>query len=205
MNLFSQQLIRLASVVSLSFCTVAMVQAAPQTKFEITPFVGQMFSSDLQEATGNDKISVDSGTNFGIGFAWQDSPKGQGQILVNAVSHNFSNANDDGSHKLNIVYAHFNGIAQFRQQAYVTTISLGLGGAYFDAEEATDLAPSATAAIGTRYEFSNNLALVTELRSYASLVDEEENVFCDNDVCSAKFDGSIWLETSLSVGIAYSF
>lgn len=172
---------------------------------EITPFVGQMFSSDLQDGTSGETLSVDSATSIGLGIAWQDTPRGQGQILLNYVSHDFDNLAGDEAHSLDIIYAHFNGIAQFKQQNYVTTFSIGLGGAYFDTDESEELYPSATVAIGTRYEFSNNLALVTELRTYASLVDEDDQSFCSNDSCYAQFEEALWIETAVSVGLAYKF
>ncbi len=172
---------------------------------EITPYVGQMFSSDLSDPVTGENINVDSATSIGLGFAWQDTPRGQGQILVNYVSHDFANVAGDENHSLDVLYAHFNGIALFKQRNYVTTFSIGLGGAYFDTEESDELYPSATIAMGTRYEFAQNLALVTEIRAYAALVDEEDQSFCKGDVCSAQFDGAVWTETLISVGLAYRF
>lgn len=193
---------RLAAPSVLFFAAMGTAQAAT---FEITPYVGQMFSSDLREPASVEAISVDSGTNFGIGVAWYDSPKGQGQVLLNHVSHNFSSKATGNKHKMSVTYAHFNGVALFRQNKYVTTLALGLGGAYFKTDESTNLSPSATVAVGTRYEFSNNLAFVTELRGYASLVKEDDSSFCANDICSAQFKGAAWLDTSISVGLAYKF
>ncbi|WP_440876461.1 hypothetical protein [Thalassotalea sp. PLHSN55] len=180
--------------------SVAQVQAV-----EITPYVGQMFSSDLRDGTSDTDLAVDSATSIGLGIAWQDTPRGQGQVLINYVSHDFENLAGDQEHSLDIIYAHFNGIAQFKQQNYVTTFSIGLGGAYMDSDLADDIYPSATIAIGTRYEFSNNMALVTELRTYATLVDEDEQLFCANDSCAAQFDEALWYDTSISIGIAYRF
>jgi len=175
------------------------------TEFEITPFFGQMFASDLVQADEQTTLSVDSGTNIGIAIAWQDSPNGQGQIMINSVSHDFTSNLDSTNHTIDIIYTHFNGVAQFRQQAYVTTVSLGLGGAYFDSEGGKELYPSASIAFGTRYEFSDNLSFVTELRGYASLVDDEDQMFCQESICSAKFDGSLWVDSTISVGIAVKF
>lgn len=173
--------------------------------FEITPFIGQMFASNVDSTIDGSKLSLDKGTNLGISFAWQDTPNGQGQVLLNFVSHDFNSPLDNQEHSLDIIYAHFSGIAQFRQQHYVTTFSLGLGGAYFDVDSENDLYPSLTAAIGTRYEFADNLALVTEIRGYMSLIKENEQLFCQDGLCSAKFNETLWTETTLSVGLAYSF
>lgn len=195
----------MTTALAMTFVPASSANAASKSTFEVTPYIGYMAASDLQSPDGTSTLKVDSASHFGIGIAWQDSPKGQGQVLVNAVSHNFEGVEANSKHSLDIIYAHFNGVAQFRQNAYVTTFSLGVGGAYFDSQQSTTMAPSATAAIGTRYEFSNSFALVTEVRAYASLVDEDDELFCENDACAAQFDGSIFMEGALSFGIAYRF
>ncbi len=184
----------------LSFFSLATFAA----DLEITVFSGQMYSSDLIDETGINNIPIDSGYNLGFAVAWQDSPNGQGQIMLNAVSHNFT-GNNNTDQSLDIIYAHFNGIAQFRQKNYVTTVSLGLGGAYFDSKLNEELYPSATLAFGTRYEFASNIALVTELRGYASLVNEKDNMFCEGSLCQAQFKDALWIESNISIGIAVKF
>ena len=177
--------------------------------YEITPFIGQTFASDISGASTGNTLSLDSASNYGIAFAWQDSPNGQGQLMLNFVSHDFDSEADvnltSQKHSFDVIYAHFNGIAQFRQRNYVTTVSLGLGGTYIDTENSDVLYPSMSAAIGTRYELNNNISFVTEIRAYASLISEDDDSFCNNDVCSAQFDETIWIDTSISLGIAYKF
>jgi len=195
-----QQLIKV-----IGLCVLVCSFSTSATEFEITPFFGQMYSPDLTSIDEVSDISVDTGSNFGIAVAWQDSPNGQGQIMLNAVSHDFESDVDNNDYSLDIIYAHFNGIAQFRQQHYVTTVSIGLGGAYFDSEGGAELFPSATVAVGTRYEFSDRISFVTEVRGIASVVDNEDNIFCQAEICHAQFDDSLWVETTVSVGLAIKF
>lgn len=185
----------------------AMVSAAPLSSaenYEVTAFVGQMYGSDL--ADGNDAFSVDAASSFGLALAWQEGTHGQGQILVKRASHDFTSPVTNQNDSLAITYAHFNGVAMFRQHNYITTMSIGLGGAYFDAESGSEeLYPSASIAIGTRYVLSQSIAFVTELRAYASLVDTNDNSFCRNDLCSAEFEDSIYTDSNISIGIAVKF
>ncbi|NQY65627.1 MAG: hypothetical protein HRT38_18350 [Alteromonadaceae bacterium] len=184
--------------------TRSLAETSAQKGVEITPFFGKMFSSKLDGVDGNE-LSVDADPNFGIAFAWQDNQNGQGQVLLNYVRHNFESDVTNQQHSFDVIYAHFNGIAQYRQHNYVTTVSLGLGGAYFKTDESETFSPSVTIALGTRYEFSANLSLITEIRTYASLIDNNDDSFCKNEVCSAQFQDATWVETSLSLGIAYKF
>ena len=184
-------------------CTVLSGSVLAE-QLEVSAMFGQMYSSDLTAASGSN-IDVDSASNIAIGIAWQESVNGQGQILLNRVNHNFSNENNVNN-SLNIVYAHFNGVALFRQQNYVTTMSLGVGGAYVDAKAGNkELYPSVSIAFGTRYELSNNIAMVTELRAYATLIDKDDAIFCQQESCSANFDNSLWMDSSITVGIAIKY
>ncbi|NMP30895.1 hypothetical protein HII17_04900 [Thalassotalea sp. M1531] len=174
--------------------------------YEFTPYFGYMFGSDIS-STGGDEIELSNDGHFGIAFSWKDSPQGsgQGQVLINYVSHEFDSEIDGSSEDLNILYTHFSGVALFRQQSYVTTFSLGLGGAYLDSDYESGFYPSATVAFGTRYEFSPFFALTTELRAYATLTDEDEDLFCKNDVCAAEFDDALYIDTAVSIGLAFAF
>jgi hypothetical protein len=172
---------------------------------EITPFIGQMFSSDLVTSQDDIDLAVNDATNYGLALAWQDSSKGQGQILLNAVSHNFISTTDLQEHSFDVTYLHFSGVAQFKQQNYVTTVSLGIGGTYFDTDNKEDIYPSLTIAFGTRYELSKTFALVTELRGYVSYIEEDNQLFCEGTTCHALLENSMWLEGSISVGFAVKF
>lgn len=185
-------------------CSLIVSKAVHANQLEISVMVGQMFGSDLV-ASDNSDISTDSGSNFAIGIAWEENVNGQGQVLLNRVSHDFVGENAE-KNSLDITYAHFNGVALFRQQNYVTTLSLGFGGAYFDADQGgNEVYPSASVAFGTRYEFSKQMALVTELRAYATLIDEDDAMFCQQELCSGNFKDSLWIDSSITVGIAYKF
>jgi hypothetical protein len=200
-SMIYQRLLKKALALYLTMFTLSAVA----TEFEVSAFLGQMYSSDLSGISTENALSVDSGGNLGVAVAWQDSPNGQGQVMLNVVSHDFKSEATEQNYSLDIMYAHFNGIAQFRQQSYVTTVSLGLGGAYFDSDISEELYPSATLAFGTRYEFSETVAMFTELRGYATLVDADDNLFCENDICHAQFENSLWMESNISIGFAVKF
>lgn len=185
-------------------CTFLLSNVAIAAPLELSVMVGQIYGPDLVN-TDNSDIDIDSGSNIAVGIAWQENVNGQGQILFNRVSRDFIDQNQVNN-ELDIIYAHFNGVAFYRQQNYVTTMSLGLGGAYFDAEQGSEeLYPSASVAFGTRYELSQKIALVTELRAYVTLIDEDDAMFCQRNICNANFNDSLWIDSSITVGIAIRF
>jgi hypothetical protein len=189
----------------MSVLGLSLLSSAHASDFELTPWIGMTFSSDINSALDNENLNMSDDANLGLSFAWQDSPNGQGMLLINRVSHEFTSDVDNQKHELDIVYLHFNGVAQFRQQSYVTTVSIGLGGAFATSDSANEIYPSFTSAIGTRYEYTKQLALVTEARVYASLVEQDDQLFCKNEQCFGQFTDAVWLDTSVSIGIAYKF
>ncbi|MFT7430571.1 MAG: hypothetical protein ACI971_001023 [Colwellia sp.] len=172
---------------------------------EITPFIGKMFSADLINSQNGTDLVVTDDKNYGLAIAWQDSPNGQGQILLNTVSHDFISSSDLQEHSFDITYLHFSGVTQLKQQNYVTTISLGIGATYFETDSKDEIYPSLTMAFGTRYELSKNVALVTELRGYASYIEEDNQLFCQESICHALIEDGLWLDGSISVGLAIKF
>jgi len=191
-------------LVTLLMVTVFSVNSNA-TDVEITPFIGQTFSPDLISSDTLTSVPVTDEQSFGLSLAWQESAKGQGKIIINYVSRDFTDTTDQSIQSFDTLYAHFSGVALFRERNYVTTVGFGIGGTYFDSDNSDVVYPSLTAAIGTRYEFSNQFAFVTELRAYATLTDEDENLFCANDVCAGRFDNTVWVDTNISIGFSYKF
>jgi len=195
-----------SNIVFSALCCVQLLSNDLQAvEFELTPMVGQNFSPDLANGDKSSTISTSNEPNIALAFGWQDSPTGQGQILINYVSRDFIDEVNQLNHSFDTLYTHFNGVALFKERNYITTVGLGIGATYFDSDYDNVIYPSLTAAIGTRYEFSDNLALVTELRAYATLTDEDDTLFCQNEICSAQFDGAIWFDGQISIGLAYRF
>jgi len=197
-------------IVCLKLLLILIIFIAIKSKaneYEFTPYIGYMFSSDLQQ-TDSSAITVSDDVHLGFAIAWHESSKGrrrgQGQILINYVSHKFSTS-ETTDNKFDLIYAHFSGVGFYGKTGYITTLGLGFGASYIKSSLGDSFYPSSTIAIGTRYLVSKDLTLVTELRAYATLIKEDDNIFCNNTQCLALFDGAVWLDTSISVGFAYKF
>lgn len=188
---------------------VSNAEAATSTKkketYEVTPFLGKIFTDELINGSTDESLSVSDEKNFGLSLAWQKGPSGQGQLLFNYASHDYNSQLDNSVKSFDVLYGHFGGVAQYSQQNYTTTVSVGVGGAHIKADEGSDVFPSVTMAVGTKYSMSPELSLVTELRAYGSLVDEDKSLFCKKDTCSAVFSDSLWVESTVWVGLAYKF
>jgi hypothetical protein len=178
---------------------------AQANELEITSLIGYTFSPKLTNGDSTQDITTTNELNIALAFSWKDSATGQGQILVNYISRDFTNNIDQSIHSFDTLYTHFNGVAFFKERNYITTVGMGFGATYFKSDFESAIYPSITVAVGTRYKFSDNLTFITELRAYATLTKEDETVFCQNGTCVAHFDSAIWIDSQVSIGLTYSF
>ncbi|MCI2283793.1 hypothetical protein L3081_10780 [Colwellia sp. MSW7] len=174
-------------------------------ELEVTALIGKNFSPELINDDYSAELSTTNEPNFALAFAWQDSPTGQGQILVNYISRDFTDTIDNTTHSFDTVYTHFSGVSLFKEREYVTTLGLGIGTTYFHSDFDSAIYPSITLAVGTRYNYSANLVFITELRGYATLTDDDDTLFCQADGCVAQFDRAVWIDHQISIGLAYRF
>lgn len=186
-------------------CTQLLSVSAQAGDLEITTMLGYTFSPELTSSDNSVDIPTTNEPNVALAFSWKDSTPGQGQILVNYISRDFTDITDQSKHSFDTLYTHFSGVAFFKEKNYITTVGMGFGMTYFNSDFDSAIYPSMTVAVGTRYEFSDNLAFITELRSYATLTKDDSTVFCQNGTCIAHFDGAIWIDNQISIGLAYSF
>lgn len=186
-------------------CSQLLSLSAQANDLEITSMLGYTFSPDLISGDNTIDIATTNEPNVALAFSWKDTTAGQGQILVNYISRDFTDNADQATHSFDTLYAHFNGVAFFKERNYITTVSMGVGGTYFKSDFDSAIYPSLTVAVGTRYEFSDNWAFITELRAYATLTKEDESVFCQDDSCLAHFKDTIWFDGQVSIGLAYRF
>ena len=174
-------------------------------ELEVTTLIGKTFSPDLLNDDYSAEISSTDEPNFALAFAWQDSPTGQGQILVNYISRDFTDTIDQSTHSFDTVYTHFSGVSLFKEREYVTTLGMGIGTTYFNSDFDSAFYPSLTFAVGTRYTYSDDLVFITEWRAYATLTDDDDTLFCRGDNCVAQFDRAVWFDSQISIGLAYTF
>lgn len=187
------------------FMTLFLSTNLHAVELEVTTLIGKTFSPDLLSDDYSTKISSTDEPNVALAFAWQESPTGQGQILVNYISRDFTDTIDQSTHSFDTVYTHFSGVSLFKEDKYVTSVGLGIGTTYFNSDFDSAFYPSLTFAVGTRYKYSDHLVFITEWRGYATLTDDDDTLFCKEGNCVAQFDDTVWFDSQISIGLAYTF
>ena len=78
-----RKLLKLANIffsIVISAAALLFTLTSHARDLEITPFIGQMSSSDLTSTQDDSAdLAVNGANNYGFAIAWQDSPKGQAQ------------------------------------------------------------------------------------------------------------------------------
>ncbi|MBL4941658.1 MAG: hypothetical protein JKY81_08335 [Colwellia sp.] len=194
-----------SQVINMFFCALCFSINLQAVEFEVTVLAGQTFSPDLANGDNNSSFTTTDEPNIALALAWQESLTGQGQILINYISRDFTDDINQPTSSFDTLYTHFSGVAFFKDRNYITTVGLGIGATYFNSDFDEVIYPSLTVAVGTRYEFSDSLAFITELRAYATLTDDNDTLFCQNDSCLAQFDRAVWFDGQISIGLAYRF
>lgn len=203
-----KRLTRSATMIASTFAlTVLPAQAL---ELELTPMLGYTFSPDLHSGDKTTSLSTTDEMNFSMAIAWQEATskqrknQGQGQVLINYINRDYTDTSGI-KRDFSTYYAHFNGVTFMQSGSHTTTIGFGFGGAFFDTENDSAIYPSVTASVGTRHEISNNLSFITEVRMYASLVKDDDKLFCQAENCSAYFNDAVWIDSNISIGLAYRF
>jgi len=195
-----------SSKVLISLCCSLLIPITVQAgDLEVTPMLGYTFSPKLISGDNTEELATTNEPNLALAFSWQDSTDGQGQVLLNYISRDFTDNIDQSNHSFDTLYAHFNGVAFFKERNYITTVGMGVGVTYFNSDFDNAIYPSITFAVGTRYELSDDLTFITELRAYATLTKDDESVYCQDGTCVAHINDAVWFDGQVSIGLAYSF
>ena len=202
------------SKMAVACALITSAHAASANTVEITPYIDYVITDELELSETGQTLDVDDVAAIGFAIAWPESQLGQGQISVSYGNYDYEATNNQSGDLVegdfDVIYAHFSGVAHYRQPNYTTTVSVGIGGTYFSADRGDNsIYPSITGAIGTRYDLSQALSIVTELRAYGTFADDNSKVFCESGPeganCFGQFDGSFWVDAAVRFGLAYRF
>lgn len=200
-----------ASVLAAALLMVPVAQA----EMYLTPFVGYSFAaSDLDASkTGLDtpgSVSADESSHYGIIFGTTTNHPGNMYVLYSSQRTDllaggaFSN---ERVTSLDIDYAHVGGSLYFPKgdlMPYVTA-SMGLtqmrpGDNYSD-----ETRFSMGFGAGLEYRLAANVALVGDVRAYATFIDSKNDLFCDANNCLWQVEADVMWQGQANFGVSIRF
>ena len=181
-------------------------------QFEITPFAGYLFTSNLQTFDG--ELKIENNFNYGLALDIRTNDNLSIELLYNRTDTEVRFKQDyfdtlKINFKLSIAYfqvgAHTEtATGQFRPFAAFT-----LGATYFNPAEYginSNWEFSVTAGGGIKYYFTDNIGIRLQWRFLIPIYFTSTSIFCNNGYCQIFVSGGTYLlQYDLTAGMAVSF
>jgi len=181
-------------------------------QFEITPFAGYLFTSNLQTLDG--ELKIDNSFDYGVALDIRLSDDLLIELLYNRMDTEVSlrkeyyNTTD---YLFDMSVEYFQGgvqveteTGQFRPFAAFT-----IGATYFNPKDYSyqgDWKFSFTAGGGIKYYFTDNLGVRLQWRFLVPIYFSSAAIFCNNGYCGIFISGGTYLlQYDLTAGLVFSF
>ena len=174
----------------------------------VTGYLGSRMNIDTENGYTNKEVDVSSELTQAIALGWSYAKNSEGELLFSSSKQNFSS---EGDFDLDVYvqYLHFGGRIFFKNSTpFSSSIGLGMGATYFNPsndEYDDDFAFSTSISGGLRYQLNEQFALRSDLRLYATLLDDDNKLFCSNSGCLLNVSDNMYVEAELLAGIEYKF
>ncbi len=204
---------RLSIPILLSAGLLAASAAAAQ-KVEITPFYGFQFGGEFEDRFEADDfagVDVDEGETWGVfaNFALGQALEG-GQIEL-MFAHQDTELQADrlfgpGLAELELEYWHVGFLYQWAPGQVRPYMVTSVGATRLDPEGISgETKFSWSIGGGLKLMFNDNVGLRLDGRFYSTLVDEDDDVFCDPYDCYAYDDSTYLFQADVKGGIIFAF
>ncbi len=183
--------------------------------FFITPVGGYSFGStelDFAQNDGDleDKFSISEDANYGLMLGLTTNDPGDVYLLY---SHQSATLNSGGVFAgervadLAVDYLHLGGTLYFPNgnwEPYVTATA-GLTQLRPDGGLDSETRFSMGLGLGTQYRITEHLALMAEVRGFATFMDTDNEIFCGDQGCVWKLQASTLIQGQANIGIQFKF
>ncbi|MEM7482237.1 MAG: outer membrane beta-barrel protein [Acidobacteriota bacterium] len=205
---------------SLGLSLLLAVLAAPTAlaqSFEITPFAGYRFGGEFDRfdndffGIGRD-VEVDEGASYGVMVDFAVNPAVAVELLASRQQTELRLEGgifepDARLFDLDVDYYHVGGRYQWtpgQVQPFVV-VSAGVTQLSPDNGGSDETYFSASFGGGAKIAFSDHVGLRFEGRLFTTVVDEEDEVFCDRRFCYEYDDGEYLYQGEGIVGLVFTF
>jgi opacity protein-like surface antigen len=205
------KIILLVSILFSIYSNSAFAQYKRQ-QFEITPFAGYLFTSNLQVFDG--ELKINNNFNFGAALDIRISDDLLIELLYNRTNteisfrKEFYNTSD---YLFDMSVEYFQGGVQVETKTgeFRPFAAFTIGATYFNPKDyhyESDWKFSFTAGGGIKYYFTDNLGIRAQWRFLVPIYFSSASLFCNNGYCGLFVSGGTYLlQYDLTAGLAFSF
>jgi hypothetical protein len=185
---------------------------------EITPFAGYRFGGDfdiagefygiteLQEL----EVKIDDSSSYGVIIAWPFDNKRQGEILLSHYESELIPASllTPYTSDLSVTYLHLGGNVPLSNGPVPFWLSGGFGITRFSPDEKQlddETKLSVNLGFHSTLQLNKRIAIRLGARVYATFIDSDSAMFCDDNNCKIAVSSDLWLQSELSAGLTFTF
>ncbi|RTZ16920.1 porin family protein [Vibrio aquaticus] len=175
-------------------------------EIHLSPWLGYTFGGSVEDQNQNE-LDLEGSESYALSLE-TDLDKGRIGVFYANQNSQVENVNADSS----IHYLHLQSSIYYPvQDKWSSYLGVGLGASYIDADWVKDeLGFSASIFGGFEYQFTDELALNTQLRWLGTVVDNDTSGVCNlpttgNESCVIKFKTDWMNQFSANIGLTWSF
>lgn len=181
-------------------------------QFEITPFVGYLFTSNLQTLDG--ELKIDNSFDYGAALDIRISDDLLIELLYNRMDTEVGLRKEyynitDYLFDMSVEYFQGGVLVETESGQFRPFAAFTIGATYFhpkDYDYESDWKFSFTAGGGIKYYFTDNLGVRAQWRFLVPIYFSSASIFCSNGYCGIFVTGGTYLlQYDLTAGLVFSF
>ena len=185
-----------------------------ESEYFIEPFGGYSFAtSDFKaqntQNKNQSKLKVNETGHYGLILGTQTPDPGNIYLLYSHLDTKITNSNttDISVNSLNIDYFHLGGSLYYPHENWnnIVTVSLGLTQFRPNNQLNTETRFSMGFGVGAEYSITRFLAFTAGIRSYATIVEANNNFLCDANQCIWQINSDLFWQTQANLGVKFIF
>ncbi|ABM01015.1 porin family protein [Shewanella amazonensis] len=201
----------------LSLLFAASLSVSPWVAAEVyvTPFAGYSFAASSLDANRdgldtNGSVSAEESSHYGIILGTTTNHPGNMYVLYSSQSTDLiagGNFSNERVTSLKLDYAHVGGSLYFPRGDFLpyVTASMGLTQMRPGDDYSDETRFSLGLGVGAEYRLGERLALVADIRAFATFIDSENSLFCDANNCLWQVNADLMWQGQANVGVSFRF
>jgi opacity protein-like surface antigen len=199
-----------ARVVLAALC---LAPALASADVYVTPFAGYSFAASSLDASKDDSlgsVSAEESSHYGIMLGTTTRHPGNMYVLYSSQSTDLKAGGAFSNQRvtsLKLDYAHVGGSLYFPKGNFLpyVTASMGLTQMRPGDDYSNETRFSLGLGTGVEYRLGDNLALIADVRAFATFIDSENDLFCDASNCIWKVNADLMWQGQANVGVSFRF
>ncbi|MBV7314439.1 outer membrane beta-barrel protein [Shewanella sp. NIFS-20-20] len=193
-------------------CGLLLSTSSQASQWFFTPTMGYSFGTsdvELADTTPTAFAAIKEGEHWGGQFGMDTPDPGQVYLLYSHQTTDLYRKSPEQPKltSLAIDYLHFGGSLRFpkgKLAPYITT-SIGVTQLRPSKALSTETRFSMGIGAGMSYQIADHLSVQAEVRSFATFIDSNQQLFCDVSGCLWQLQADILWQSQANLGVTYRF